>query len=82
MITVETKGICPSKIHFEIQEGKIHNVIFEGGCPGNLQAISRLVEDMPAKNVVALLKGITCGNKTTSCSAQLAVAVEKAVNEK
>lgn len=74
-------GICPNKIKFEIQNGLVHNVVFTGGCPGNLQAISRLVEGMPAAKVADLLKGVTCGAKSTSCGDQLAKALEAATKE-
>lgn len=72
------KGVCSRKISFEIQDDLIFNVKFIGGCPGNLEAISRLVEGMPVEKVVGLLKGVRCGTKTTSCSDQLAQALEKA----
>jgi len=81
MTTFAPMGICPNKIHFEIKNGLVHNVKFDGGCPGNLQAISRLVEGMPAAKVAELLKGVTCGSKSTSCSDQLAQALEKASHE-
>ena len=42
----KTKGVCSQQIHFEIEDNKIHNVSFVGGCNGNLQGISHLVEGM------------------------------------
>lgn len=72
------KGICSREINFEIHGNLVSNVRFVGGCPGNLEAISRLVEGMPANKVVELLKGVQCGEKATSCSDQLAQAVERA----
>ncbi|MCR5462259.1 MAG: TIGR03905 family TSCPD domain-containing protein [bacterium] len=72
-----TKGVCARKINFEIIDGKLHNVSFVGGCNGNLKAISKLVEGMEATKVIELLKGNTCGFKTTSCADQLCKAIEE-----
>lgn len=75
MTTYNTTGVCAKEIKFDIQNGIVKNVKFNGGCPGNLQAISTLVEGMPAEEVIKKLKGITCGNKTTSCTDQLVNAI-------
>ncbi len=75
MITYTTKGTCSRQINFEIIDGKLHNVTFEGGCPGNLKSIGRLVEGMEAKKVAELLSGVTCGHRPTSCGDQLAQAI-------
>jgi uncharacterized protein (TIGR03905 family) len=75
-----TSGVCARKITFDIDnEGKVRNVSFLGGCPGNLKAISKLVEGMDAARVVELLDGNTCGMKTTSCGDQLAKALKGAL---
>lgn len=71
------QNVCSKHIRFEIVDGLVINVKFDGGCPGNLQAIGRLVEGMPVGKVVGLLKGITCGQKSTSCADQLANALEQ-----
>ncbi len=71
----KTKGTCSSAINFDIVDGKIHNVRFTGGCSGNLQGICKLVEGMEVQKVVAMLKGIKCGGKATSCPDQLATAL-------
>ena len=73
------KGVCSHRIDFEIQDNLVSNVKFDGGCPGNLEAISRLVEGMPVTKVVQLLKDVKCGSKPTSCSDQLAQALKEAV---
>lgn len=77
MNTYITRGVCSRKITFEVKDDIIKNVVFESGCHGNLQGISRLVEGMPADEVIKKLKGIRCGNKETSCPDQLALALEK-----
>ncbi len=78
--TYKTKGTCSSQIAFDIEEGIVKNVVFTGGCNGNLKAIARLVEGMEAEKVIAILKGNTCGYKSTSCGDQLACALSEAVN--
>lgn len=75
------KGVCSHRINFEIQNDLVSNVKFDGGCPGNLEAISRLVEGMPVAKVVQLLKDVKCGTKPTSCSDQLAQALADAVQK-
>lgn len=74
-------GICPSNIEFELVDGKVHNVKYTGGCNGNLQGVSALVEGMDARDVVKKLKGIKCGYKPTSCPDQLSKALEAAMSE-
>ena len=48
----KTKGVCSQQIHFEIEDNKIHNVSFVGGCNGNLQGISHLVEGMDVDEAI------------------------------
>ncbi len=79
-ISFTTSGTCSKAINLEIDdEGRIHNVQFVGGCPGNTFGVARLVEGRPAAEVIATLKGITCGAKPTSCPDQLAQALEQAL---
>ncbi len=73
------KGVCASKIEFELTDGNIHNLEFTSGCNGNLKAISALVEGMEAGRVAALLSGNTCGFRDTSCADQLTHAIEAAL---
>lgn len=72
-----TSGVCSREINFEIDNGKVKNVTFISGCPGNLQGISKLVEGMPIPEVIKRLRGICCGLKDTSCPDQLARALEQ-----
>lgn len=71
-----TKGTCSSAIDIEVADGIITSVAFTGGCNGNLQGISRLVEGMKVEDAISKLKGIRCGFKATSCPDQLALALE------
>ena len=73
----KTNGTCSREIAFEIENGKVKNVQFFGGCNGNLQGIAALVKGMSAKEAVSRLKGIRCGFRATSCPDQLATALEK-----
>ncbi len=75
--TYKTTGTCSREIHYDVIDGKVHNVSFVGGCNGNLQGICRLIEGMPTDEVVAKLKGIRCGSKNTSCPDQLATALKQ-----
>ena len=73
-----TKGTCSRTILFEVEDGKVKNVQFIGGCNGNLKGIGALVEGMSIDDVIAKVEGITCGMKSTSCPDQLAQALKKA----
>ena len=75
----KTKGTCSQKIFFEIEDGILKNVQFLGGCNGNLQGISSLVEGMAVQDVISRIDGIRCGMKSTSCPDQLAAALKEAI---
>lgn len=74
----KTKGTCSQKIFFELEDNRVKNVEFLGGCNGNLQGIGKLVEGMDIDEVIARLEGIRCGMKPTSCPDQLATALKQA----
>ena len=74
----QNQGTCSSSVEFVIDEGKIHSVSFRGGCNGNLQGISRLVEGLEVEEAVKRLSGIRCGDNPTSCPDQLARALAEA----
>lgn len=63
----QPKGVCSTSIDIDLDNGIIQSVSFTGGCNGNLQGISKLVEGMDAKDAIQRLKGIRCGFKSTSC---------------
>ncbi|MDR0455088.1 MAG: TIGR03905 family TSCPD domain-containing protein [Treponema sp.] len=79
MYQYKTSGVCASNINFELRDGKLYSVSFEGGCEGNLKAIGILAEGMDAEGLVKKLKGMRCGRRKTSCADQLAVAVAQAL---
>ena len=86
------KGVCSQQIHFDIVDHKVRNVSFRGGCNGNLQGISRLIDGMDVDEAIKRLDGIVdeaikrldgirCGFKATSCPDQLAKALKEAAGE-
>ena len=72
----ETNGTCSRAIEFEVENGIIKDVVFNGGCNGNTQGISALVKGMKVEDVIARLEGIGCKGKPTSCPDQLAKALK------
>ena len=76
-------GVCSQLVEFELDDNnKLHDVVFFGGCNGNLKAISKLVEGMDAEKVIELLKGNDCGGRGTSCADQFTKGIEAALAEK
>ena len=80
MYEYKTSGTCSRSILFDIEDGKVKNVQFIGGCNGNLKGIAALGEGMDADEVIARVQGVTCGMKKTSCPDQLAQALIAAKN--
>ena len=76
------QGVCARGITFDIEDGIVRGVKFEGGCSGNTQGVAALVEGMPATEAITRLRGIRCGFKATSCPDQLARALEAALENK
>lgn len=77
----KTRGVCSSKILFDVEDNIVSNVRFIGGCNGNGQGITRLAEGMPVDEVIDRLKGVKCGMKSTSCPDQLATALIEATQK-
>ena len=77
--TIQTNNLCARQISFSIEDGKLYNIKFLGGCPGNTLAIGKLLEGTEAQRAVELLKGNDCRGKGTSCADQLARGIEKAL---
>lgn len=77
---VKPQGVCSREISFDIDDGKLYNVHFTGGCPGNTAAVGKLLEGTSAARAVEILKGNQCGSRGTSCADQLALGVEKALS--
>lgn len=75
----KTRGTCSRAIQFDVTDGRVHDIRFEGGCDGNTKGVAALAEGMSVEEVIARCKGIRCGFKPTSCPDQLAKALEQAV---
>lgn len=76
-IDYQPKGVCSRRMLIEVEDGVVTSLQVQGGCHGNLQGISRLVEGMRVDDVIARLEGIRCGYKPTSCPDQLAEALKQ-----
>lgn len=77
-----TSGTCSKQINFSLDSNNIiHNVEFIGGCNGNLQGISSLIEGQNAQIIIDKCQGIHCGMKSTSCPDQLAEALKQAIHK-
>ena len=76
---IPSELVCSKSFEFEIdeKEERIVSLEVKGGCPGNLQGISRLLPGMKVKDAIARLEGICCGGKPTSCPDQMAQALKK-----
>ena len=74
------RGVCSYAIHVDLDDTgtTIEDVSFDGGCNGNLKAISKLIKGQPVDEVVALLAGNQCGMRGTSCADQLTIALANA----
>ena len=76
----KTSGTCSTMIDFDIEDNKLHNIVFTNGCNGNLKAIGSLLEGASPEFAIERLEGISCGGGPTSCGDQLSKAIKKAIN--
>ena len=79
VIDYTTKGTCSRAIHIVLEDDKVKEVQYMGGCSGNTQGVAALVAGMKITDAIARLRGIRCGMKNTSCPDQLAIALENAL---
>lgn len=80
-LTYLPQGTCSRQIDIELDDDRIQQVLFTGGCHGNLQGISSLLRGMPVREAIARLEGIDCRGKGTSCPDQLARALRQFTNQ-
>lgn len=73
----KTRGVCSQEINFDVEDNKLTHVQFVGGCSGNTQGVSRLIEGMDVDEAIRRLDGIHCGPRPTSCPDQLAKALKQ-----
>lgn len=81
MYTYYPQGVCSQMMEIELDGDTIREVIVTGGCHGNLQGISKLIEGMNVDEAISKLQGIRCGFKPTSCPDQLSKALRLAKEE-
>lgn len=81
LIDYKPHGVCSKRMEIEVEDGVVKHLTVTGGCHGNLQGITKLVEGMPVKEVIEKLSGISCGFKKTSCPDQLACALTNAAQK-
>ena len=74
----QTSMVCASRIDFDLEGDVVKDIVFHGGCNGNLKAIAKLVDGWTVQQIEDKLLGNTCGYKPTSCADQLAKAVRAA----
>lgn len=79
--TFYPRGVCSREFCIDLNAGYIDDIAIIGGCSGNLQGIMQLLRGMEAKRAIALLKGIRCGSKETSCPDQIAIALQEALEK-
>ena len=79
--TYYPQGVCPMKLDFDLDGDVVTNIEFQGGCNGNLKAISMLVDGWTVDEITSKLAGNTCGFKSTSCADQLCKAIVAAREE-
>jgi len=81
--TYKPHGVCSTQIDFDLaDDGTVTNVVYTGGCNGNLKAVGLLVDGMKADEIVEKLGGLSCGRRSTSCSDQLAKALKNESNDR
>lgn len=78
--TFKPKGVCSRSIEIELDGETIRAIRFEGGCSGNTQGVSALAVGMNAREYITRCKDIKCGTRSTSCPAQLAIAIQEALD--
>ena len=80
-IEFKTSGTCSRMIILDVNDGKIEDCKFVGGCAGNTAGVCALVRGMDVNEAISRMKGIKCGFKPTSCPDQLAKALETTLSE-
>ena len=79
----QPQRVCSKRIDFSLDaDGRLHDVKFLGGCPGNLPAIGKLVEGKDAAEIANVLRGNDCGGRGTSCADQLSIAIDEALKSR
>ena len=80
--TYVPNGVCSSKYTFEIDDDTVKSLKIEGGCPGNLLGISKIVVGMKCEDIIKAFEGTDCRGKGTSCPDQISKALRQYLNNK
>lgn len=67
---------CSTQIDLETEGDIIRRVEIVKGCDGNTKGVARLCEERKVHDVIAMLEGIDCKGRGTSCPDQLAKALK------
>lgn len=78
-IRFKPKGVCSQEYTIEVEEGIIRRIQVVGGCNGNLQGLSALLQGMPVEEAIARMEGIRCGARVSSCPDQIAQALKQSL---
>jgi uncharacterized protein (TIGR03905 family) len=78
-ITYTPSGVCARKFQIQVEDGIIQSVEVVGGCNGNLQGLSALLQGMEVQEAIRRMEGIHCGPRQTSCPDQMAQALRQAL---
>lgn len=76
------QGVCSREMKIEVEGDTIRSIKIIGGCDGNTKGLCNLLKGMKVDEAIQKLKGIDCGGKGTSCTDQLARALEQAKRKK
>ena len=79
-MTFMTKGVCCRQMEIDVKDGIINEVVFLGGCDGNLKAMAILIKGKKVEEIIQLLEGVGCGRRGTSCAHQLTIALKQATD--
>ena len=69
--------VCSEAIYIETEGDIIRKVQYTKGCNGNTQGVAALCEGRKVQDVIALLDGIDCKGRGTSCPDQLSRALKQ-----
>lgn len=72
-----SENVCSKHILIETEGDRINQVTITGGCNGNTQGVSKLLEGMKIEEAIQRLEGIMCGKRGTSCPDQVAKALKQ-----
>lgn len=76
-----TEICCAKQIEFDLENNVVTNIVFFGGCDGNLKMIAKLLNGMTLDQIIEKCSGNLCRNKGTSCADQFAKVCVRAKAE-